>query len=90
MGHRDGCPAAWFREAEEPDPHPADERRRESTAWGAWDDAPRDEAGDAADLRLQLADAAERWAVRELGVPARIARRHRWALRAAPAAGPDA
>jgi hypothetical protein len=90
MGHRDGCRAAWFREAEEPDLPPADERPRESTAWGAWDDVPRDEAGDAADLHLQLADAAEKLAGRGQGGPGQIARRPQSALRAAPAAGPDA
>ncbi len=80
----------WFREAEEPDPHPADERRRESTAWGAWDDVPRDEAEDAGGLRLQLAGAAEKLAGRGPGVLERSAWHRRLALRVGLAAGPAA
>ena len=85
-----GCQDAWFREVVALDLHLTDARPRATDVWDASACARRDVAPDAAVLRLQLADAVEKWAVRARAALGQSAWRRRSEPLAAPAAEPAA
>jgi hypothetical protein len=90
MARQDGRQAASFPEVEVPDPRPADALPQATAAWDASASARPDAAADAAGLRPQPADGAEKWAARVPAVQEQDDSRHQLEPQAAPAAVPAA
>jgi len=88
--HPDGCQVSSFPEVEEPGLHPKDVRPPALAAWGASDVVRQDATADAADLRPEPADAAEKSVGRAQDAPEPHASRHQSELPAVPAAEPGA